>query len=409
MYDAIVVGARCAGSPTAMLLARAGHRVLLVDKADFPSDTLSTHYIHQPGVACLHHWGLLPEIVDSNCPPIRSYTLDVGPFALRGAPPPAGDVADAYSVRRTILDHVLVEAAERAGVEVRTRFAVEGLVTEGDRVVGVRGRTAGGLPVTERARMVIGADGRFSLVARAVDAPAYDVQPATTCAYYTYWSGVEMEGAELYPRPGRMIVAAPTNDGQVLTIAFWPLSEFKQVRSDIEGNFREVLELAPGLAERIRHGRRSDRFRGTTQLDNYFRRPYGDGWALVGDAGYHKDPILALGIADAFRDAELLADAVDAGLSGRRPLASALAAYERRRNETAASGFEATIQFARLEAPAPERQELFAALLHDQDETDRFFGTFAGTVPAAEFFAPENVARIVAGGAEADVEMAAAH
>ena len=395
MYDAIVVGARCAGSPTAMLLARKGLRVLLVDKARFPSDTLSTHYIHQPGVAALKRWGLLPQIERSGCPPIRRYTLDVGPFALKGTPPPFGDVAEAYSPRRFVLDQILVEAAADAGAEVRQGFSVQELVTEGGRVVGIRGRSAAGEPITERARIVIGADGLTSLVARSVQVVAYNVEPALTCAYYTYWSGVEMEGVELYPRPDRMIVASPTNDGRVVTIAFWPNEDFHRVRSDVEGNFLETLELAPGLAERVRGAKRSDRFRGTTRLPNYFRRPFGEGWALVGDAGYHKDPILALGISDAFRDAELLAGAVDAGLSGRQELGSALAGYEQRRNELAAWGFGSTLDFARLQPPPTEMQQLFGALLGNQAETDRFFGTFAGTVPAAEFFAPANLARII--------------
>lgn len=205
-----------------------------------------------------------------------------------------------------------------------------------------------------------------------------------------------------------MIVAAPTNDEQLLAIILWPHAEFHHVRSDIEGNFLVALELAPGLAERIRAGTRSDRFRGTSQLPNHFRRPYGAGWALVGDAGYHKDPILALGISDAFRDAELLADAVDAGFCGRRPLAAALAAYERRRNELADPGYESTIAFASLQPPSPEMQALFAALVHDQHQTDRFFGTFAGSVPTAEFFAPENVAQIMGAREPGEVAMGAA-
>lgn len=377
-----------------MLLARKGHKVLLVDRATFPSDALSTHYVHQPGVASLERWGLLPEVARSGCPPIRDYTLDVGPFALHGSPPPAGTVAEAYSVRRTVLDEILVEGAAAAGAEVRERFAVQELVWEGDRVAGIRGRAADGAAVTERAKIVIGADGMNSLVARSVGAPRYDAQPALTCAYYTYWSGVEIGGVELYLRPGRMIGAAPTNAGQVLTIVLWPNAEFHQVRSDIEGNFMRALELAPGLAERIRAGTRDERFRGTAQLPNFFRRPHGEGWALVGDAGHHKDPILALGITDAFRDAELLADAVDAGLSDPSLLEPALAGYELRRNELAAPGFASTLEFARLQPPDPAMQQLFAALRDDQAETDRFFGTFAGTVPAAEFFAPENIARI---------------
>src|SRR4051794_17346012 len=269
MYDAIVVGARCAGSPTAMLLARAGRRVLLVDRAGFPSDTLSTHYIHQTGVACLERWGLAGAVAASGCPPLRQLTLDVGPFALVGEPTPAGAVADAYSVRRTVLDKLLVDAAAGAGAEVREHFAVSELVREGSRVVGVRGRAAGGATVTERAPIVIGADGRNSLVARAVDAPVYDARPALTCAYYTYWNGLEVAGAELYPRQDRMIGAAPTNDGQVVTIVFWPHAAFARVRADIEGHFMGALELgtrARGARERRHQGRSVPRHGAAAQL-----------------------------------------------------------------------------------------------------------------------------------------------
>jgi flavin-dependent dehydrogenase len=390
MYDAIVVGARCAGSPTAMLLARAGHRVLLVDRAGFPSDALSTHYIHQSGVASLERWGLLPRIVAAGAPAIRNYTLDVGPFALRGAPPAIGEVADAYSLRRSVLDAILVDAAAEAGAEVRQHCPVDALVGDGGRVTGIRSRG-----VTEHARIVIGADGLNSLVARSVAAPTYNDRGTLTCAYYTYWSGVEMDGVELYPRPGCMIVAAPTNDGQVVTIVLWPSARFHEIRADVERHFVEALTLAPSLAERVRGATRTERFRGTGRLPNFYRRPYGDGWALVGDAGYHKDPILALGIGDAFRDAGLLAEAIDAGLSDRMPFASALAEYEQRRNEASAHGFQSTIEFAHLQPPPPHMQELFAALRERPADRDRLFGTFAGTVAPGEYFAPENMARIL--------------
>jgi len=394
-YDAIVVGARCAGSPTAMLLARRGYRVLLVDRASFPSDTISCHVLHQPGVACLKRWGLLPEVVASGCPTLRSTVLDVGPFALRGAAAPAGDVTDAYAPRRTVLDKLLVDAAAAAGAEVRERFSVDALLSADGRVTGIRGHQAGGATVTERANIVIGADGRNSLVARTVDAPSYNEHRSLTCAYYSYWSGVEIEGGELYLRPGRMIIAGPTNDNQVFVIAYWPNAEFHRVRSDIEASFMSALELAPGLADRIRAGSRSERFRGTGALPNFYRRPYGNGWALVGDAGYHKDPITALGMTDAFRDAELLTDAIDAGLSGDRPPKRALADYERNRDEATAETYQTTIQFAHLEPPPPEMQPLFEALRDNEEETGRFLGTVTGTVSAAEFFAPENIARIV--------------
>src|SRR5436305_2441293 len=154
MYDAIVIGARCAGSPTAMLLARKGYRVLLLDRAGFPSDTLSTHYIHQPGVARLARWGLLEQVVASNCPPVRTQLLDLGPFALEGSPPPIDGSADGYAPRRTILDQILVEAAVAAGAELREHFSVADILTDGERVTGIRGHAAGGAMMTEHARIV---------------------------------------------------------------------------------------------------------------------------------------------------------------------------------------------------------------------------------------------------------------
>jgi flavin-dependent dehydrogenase len=206
-------------------------------------------------------------------------------------------------VRRIVLDHILVEAAAKAGAEVRERFSVQELLRDGERVTGIRGRALEGTTANETAGIVIGADGMNSLVARSVAAPTYNEHPSLTCAYYSYWSGVEMDGAELYARPGRMIIGAPTNDGQVFIIVYWPNSEFHRVRSDIESSFMTALELVPGLAERIHTGTRSERFRGTGTLPNFYCRPHGAGWALVGDAGYHKDPITALGMTDAFRDA----------------------------------------------------------------------------------------------------------
>ena len=404
MYDAIVVGARCAGSPTAMLLARKGYRVLLVDRAGFPSDTLSTHYIHQPGVARLERWGLLNQVAATNCPPVGKLTFDVGPFALTGVPPAADGVTVAYAPRRFLLDQILLEAAAAAGVEVRERFSVEDVLTDETRVTGIRGRAGGGGAVTERARIVVGADGMRSFVARAVRAPIYHARPGRTCAYYTYWSGLSLDGAELYPRDGHNIITGPTNDGQAIVLAYWPKAAFRRVRADIERHFLEAIDIVPSLAARLRAGERSDRFYGTADLPFFFRKPYGPGWALVGDAGYHKDPITAEGISDAFRDAELLADAIDAGFCSRRPLEEALADYEQERNGTAIPIYEFTHELAALEPPTPEMKALFGALRDDPAQTNRFFGTIAGTVPMADFFGPENVAMILGGAGESQRE-----
>lgn len=397
-YDAIVVGARCAGSPTAMLLARQGCRVLLLDRASFPSDTLSTHYIHQPGVARLQRWGLLDRVIASGCPPVEQQTFDVGPFALVGTPPPADGAVAGYAPRRTVLDKILVDAAGEAGVEIREQFGVDELLTDGERVTGILGRARDGAPFREHARLVIGADGLRSVVARQTNAPVYNELPSDSFAYYSYWSGVPTRGVELYPRPGRMIIAGPTNDGLTIVIVYWPDAEFHRVSGDVESAFTDAIDLVPNLAQRVRAGSRAERFRGTKMLHGYFRRPYGPGWALVGDAGYYKSPITAQGITDAFRDAELLAGAADDAFAGRAPFEEAFGSYERRRNEAVMPLYRMTGDLAKLSAPPPEMQALFGTLRSDAAEAGRFLGTIAGTVPIPEFFSPDRLRRLTARG-----------
>ncbi len=396
MYDVIVVGARCAGSPAAMLLARKGYRVLLVDKATFPSDTISTHFIRTPGVARLKRWGVLDKIIASHCPPIAKFTIDLGPFALVGTPPPVEGVATIYAPRHTVLDKILIDAAVEAGAELREGFFVEEILRGGDRVTGIQGRHPGGRSMKEQARIVIGADGMRSLVARSVQAPTYQAKPVLTCAYYGYWSGVPLAGAEIYFRPRRMVITFPTNEKLACIYVAWPISEFHTVRAGIAGNFLKTLDLAPRLAERVRQGKQEERFIGTADLPNFFRKPYGPGWALVGDAGYHKDPYAAQGIMDAFRDVELPVEAIDAGLSGRRSLEEALAGYEQQRNDRALPLYEYDTQRAAMQPLLPERQQLFAALQGNQEQTNRFFGLAEGTTSISEFFSPENIQLIMA-------------
>jgi flavin-dependent dehydrogenase len=395
-YDAVVVGARCAGSPTAMLLARKGYRVLVVDKATFPSDTVSTHMIHPPGIAALRRWGVLDAMLATGVPPVDTYAFDFGPFTLAGAPG-TDETPLAYAPRRTRIDKVLVDAAAEAGAEVREGFTVDEILVEDGRVTGIRGHGRGGQPVTEHARVVVGADGFRSVVAEAVEAERYHEKPKLLCGYYTYWSGLPMSGRfETYIRPGRGIAAWPTNDGVTLVVAGWPYAEFEANRSDVEGNYLKTIATVPELAERIDAATREERFAGMA-VPNFFRKPYGPGWALVGDAGYNKDFITAMGMQDAFRDAELCAVAIDEALSGARPYGEAMADYQSTRDEGSLPMYEFTTELATLEPPPPDLVALLTAINGNQAAMDEFARLNAGVVSPADFFAPAHIGQLVGG------------
>jgi 2-polyprenyl-6-methoxyphenol hydroxylase-like FAD-dependent oxidoreductase len=397
-YDAIVVGARCAGAPTALLLARKGYRVLLLDRAAFPSDTVSTHMIHPPGVAALGRWGLLDRVVATGCPPVDTYEFDFGPFTISGRPG-TPEAPNAYAPRRTVLDALLVGAAADAGVEVREEFTVESLVFESGRVVGVRGHGRKGPAVTEHARVVVGADGRYSFVADAVDAEEYNQKSQLLVGYYSYWSGLPLDGRfGNWIRAHRGFAAWPTNDDLTLVIAGWPYRELEANRDDIEGSFLATIDLAPAFAERLRAATREERYVGTA-VRGYFRKPYGPGWALVGDAGYNKDFITAQGISDAFRDAELCASALDEALAERRTFEDALGDYRSTRDAQVLAMYELTAEFASLEPPSPELQEVLAAVHGNQRAMDEFARVIAGMTSPAEFFSDENVGLIMAAAA----------
>lgn len=394
-YDAIVVGARVAGAPTAMLLARKGYRVLLVDRQSFPSDTISSHLIHTPGMAALQRWGLAQQVIGTNCPPVPTYRLDFGPFAIAAEPRVAAG-AVAYGPRRTVLDRILVEAAARAGAEVRESFAVEGLIVEGGVVRGIRGRATEGGAVAERASIVIGADGVHSLVARAVGAAVYHGVPALEALYLAYWSNLPTDGEfQLYQRGDRGFGAVPTNDGLTVALVAWPIEEFEANRRDLLGNYLAAFEADPGFVERMRGATRETRVVGMA-MDNFYRQSYGPGWALVGDAGYHKDAVTAQGITDAFCDAESLTEALDAVLSGRRSWDDALAAHQAARDERTMPMFELTCQLASFAPPSADEAALFAAVAADRQASEDFVSVLAGTMPVREFLDPANVGRYVA-------------
>jgi 2-polyprenyl-6-methoxyphenol hydroxylase-like FAD-dependent oxidoreductase len=381
-----------------MLLARKGYRVLAVDRATFPSDTVSTHLIHPPGVAALKRWGLLDRVLATGCPAIDTYSFDFGPFAIAGSPG-TDDSPVAYAPRRTVLDKLLIDAASEAGAEVREGFTVEEILFEEGRVAGIRGHGRGGASVTEYARVVIGADGLHSAVARAVTPEQYHEKPPLLAAYYTYWSALPMNGRfEAYTRPYRSFAAWPTNDNMTLVIVGWPISEFEANKKDIEGNYHKVLELVPEFAARIRAAKREERFAGMA-VPNYFRKPFGPGWVLVGDASYNKDFITAQGIQDAFRDAERCVAALHDAFSGARSFDDAMGETQSTRDQHVLPMYEFTAELATQEPPSPDMQQLLGAVYGNPEAMNGFARVQAGVTSPAEFFSEENIKRIFAAAA----------
>lgn len=400
MYDVIVVGARVAGAPTAMLLARKGYKVLMVDRATFPSDTLSTHQIQLRGVAALNRWGLLDRITNTNCPPVDRSSFVTGGHTIQGKYPPLEGVGAILCPRRTLLDKILVEEAVNAGVELREDYLVEELCEDGNKVTGIRGHAksggaANGTSDQVEARLVIGADGKHSLVAKQVHAEEYNTKPVLTCAYYSYWSGIEQDGGEMYVQDEAVVGVWPTNDNLTIFYTAYPYSKFQEVRGEIEKTFWETIDALPQLAERVHNGRMAERFYGTADLPAYYRHSQGPGWALVGDAGLTLDPVTGQGIGNAFRDAERMAEAVDAVFSGREKLETAFTEYERLRNQETLAMYEFTSQIAAFLPPPIEQQVLFTAMAHKPQAASRFFGALTGSIPLSEFFSPRSLLQIM--------------
>ena len=260
--------------------------------------------------------------------------------------------------RRTVLDKLLVDAAVEAGAELRERFSLQGVLRDADGVVmGVEGRAADGSTVHEQARIVIGADGLLSPVARRVEPEQYYEVETLICAYYSYFSDVEAQGIELHIGPSAAALVFATHDDQHCIAAARPVADFARYRADIDGVFIETLAAASEqLAARVRKGKREERWVGTAHLPQYFRKPYGPGWALVGDAGLHIDPVMGLGMTKAFTEVEMLVPALDEALSAKRPFDEALADFQRQRDEMwtplAEMNVAAASAVAQIEPPA---------------------------------------------------------
>jgi len=362
-YDALIVGARCAGASTAMLLARSGANVLVVDKQALGSDRISTHAVMRGGVLQLHRWGLLPKIRAAGTPPITRTTFHyAGETVVIDIRPDHG-VDYLCAPRRTVLDRILAEAASDAGADIRHNVSLGGLVKGQDsRITGAILRDPVSGPIAIQAGIVIGADGRQSTVARQVGAETYAVGRHYAGVAYCYFDGLRDQGSRWFFRPGASAGVVPTNNGQHCVFVCVPKAAIasRVLRNIKDGYFAALAENSGTLRREIDNATPASRIIGFAGAPGHMRNSQGRGWALVGDAGYFKDPLTAHGITDALRDAEILARAV---LKGND---RALARYQEERDAQSHKLFAVTDRIASFQWDMAQikalHQELQAAM-----------------------------------------------
>ncbi len=386
----VIVGARCAGSPLATMLARRGLRVCLLDRSRFPSETLSTHVIQPCGVAILGRLGVLDAIWAAGAVPLTRFTL-VSNRARISASIDAGVFgAPALCLRRVALDHLLVEAAAAAGAEVRTETPVNGLLWEGNRVAGVE--TAAG-PL--HARLVVGADGRGSTVAGAVGAGEYYVAPPARMFAWAYFEGAaEADGHLRLGSLGELTyVAGPTDAGLYMAAVCPPLTAKDAFLADRERSFMAGIAAWPELAELLDGANRVGPIRVMANWHGYFREAAGPGWALLGDAGTFKDPSPAQGIADALRHAEHLADAVEAGLGGAAGIDGELRRWWRWRDEDGYEMHWFATDMGRAGPSPPLASQFTRDIAADEEATAQLLQVLNHDIPPSRLFTPRHLAK----------------
>ena len=401
-FDVVVVGSRAAGAPTALLLARLGLRVLLADKARFPSDTLSSHQLQVPGAAALRRWGLLDQVLRHDLSAVSELELTVRDSAVRGRLPAVDGVSLLASPRRARLDHLLRTAAHDAGAELAEGFTVDGVDIVDGRAVGVVGRDASRATRRVQADLVVGADGKNSIVSAAVRARVLRNHPRQTIAAYAYWSGLQLERAEVHHLPGRAIAAFPTDGELTVTFVAAPTNELAVARRDPVSFVRGALARCDNLGRVTQRAEPVERVRLAPDLPHRMLQAHGPGWALVGDAGMVMDPVSAQGMTNAFLSAEMLARAVAMAMEDNRQLDAHLDHYQAERDRAFSSMFNFTAELARLR-PSLQSALVVQHLRRSQSTVDRLLAVFSGVEDPDHFFRPVNIARSIGAAGVADL------
>lgn len=398
-YDAIIVGARVAGSSLALLLGKQGRRVLLVDRDQFPSGTLSTHVVMSGPGSALDRLGVREDTEAIGVRLMRRARTHVNDCTFEGPLTLGSPGSYLICPRREWLDQVLIEhAARQPTVEFLERTSAEELLWDGDRVVGVTLRTRTGRRVDQRSRVVIGADGKHSRMARWVGAARYNEIAMQRPVYYAYYEGVRplaQPCLELFFNDeGHVAFVVPMEPGlDCLVLEVLP-EEYGAYRSGLAAKFEASVRRLPEMESRLEGARRHGPIRGTRGVENYFRVPYGPGWALTGDAAYCKDPITGLGIGDAFTQAFFLSEALEAAFAGGG-WEAIMQAYHERRDRTVLPAYEATVALARSSAAPAEAIGWLRAVVGNPWQARWLAAHMPGVVTASGLF-PESTARALA-------------
>ncbi|HSS60580.1 MAG TPA: NAD(P)/FAD-dependent oxidoreductase [Candidatus Limnocylindrales bacterium] len=377
-YDALIVGARVAGSSVAARLARQGRKVLLVDRDSFPSDTISTHFLSFNAVDALRRLEVLDRIEAAGFRRIHRHRAWIDDICIEVPAGPPGT----YSIapRRIVLDQVLADRAVECGAELVQRARVDGLLTENGAVVGAAVQHIGGEKREVRARVVVGADGKHSQIASWVGAEKYDERPVGRPIYYGYFSGVSPladPAIEMFFGSDHIGFCFPMRADEHCLILEAQPEEFEAIRQNPEGWLRSQYETLPGMAERTRHAKLDGRILGTRGVENFFRKPYGPGWALTGDAAYVKDPCTGYGIGDALIQSFLLARSIGAWLDGAA-WEPTMESYHQRRDVALRAMYEQTVA-ATAARDEPYRQlNALRAVLVNQHDTRRLIRGLPG-------------------------------
>jgi 2-polyprenyl-6-methoxyphenol hydroxylase-like FAD-dependent oxidoreductase len=380
-FDVVIVGARCAGSPLAIFLKRAGLSVCVVDQAGFPSDALSTHMFQVSGIEIMEKLGIFEDVLATKAPPVTNCHMrfeDVdfsGPPRVREGDP----TVPMLCVRRLSLDVILVEKALAEGVDVRLHTRVTGLVEKDGRVAGIRVAGRDGHASTIGADLVVGADGRLSTIARLVGSRRYHVLPSERLSTWAYFSNVprEPEARLFYFRKGdEFIVAAPTDNDLYLAISCPSVEQSPAYRADGVGAFNRAVATCEPLADLLKGAKRETKFRGLTRFEGYFREATGPGWVLVGDSGHFKEPTPGQGISDALRQVEKLSAAITRGFGGAERLDKELRRWWRWRDKDSIQHYWFCFDVGRRGPISPVRLELLRAVAADEEWRKDFLDIF---------------------------------